>query len=73
MNNFLTDLTVFSIVKAFLVVGLIMYTAFAFVITRQVKVMSDSLEDEFNGLIILFAWVHLLIAIFLVLVAVVVL
>lgn len=72
INN-LFDLTVFEVVKGFLVVGLVMYTAFAVVIIRQVKVMSESIEDEFNSLIILFAWVHLAVAVLLTLLAVVVL
>ena len=63
----------FDIVKWFLVVGLVMYTAFAFVITRQVKIMSESIEDEFNALVILFAWVHLVVAILLTGIAVVLL
>ena len=75
MNNFnwLYNLTAFVLVKWFLVVGLMMYTAFAVVIIRQVKVMSEAIEDEFNGLITMFAWVHLAVAIFLTVLAVVVL
>lgn len=71
--NWLTSLTAVDIVKWFLVVGLAMYTAFAFVITRQVAVMSESIEDELNSLIILFAWIHLGVAILLTVLAVVVL
>lgn len=72
INN-LFDLTAFEVVKWFLVVGLLMYVAFAVVVVRQVKVMSEAIEDEFNGLIGLLAWGHLAVAIFLTLVAVVVL
>lgn len=71
--NWLYNLTAFVLVKWFLVVGLMMYTAFAVVIIRQVKVMSEAIEDEFNGLITMFAWVHLAVAIFLTVLAVVVL
>ena len=71
--NWLTGLTAVDIVKWFLVAGLVMYTAFAFVITRQVAVMSESIEDELNTLITLFAWIHLSVAILLTVLAVVVL
>lgn len=75
MNNlaWFSHLTAFAVVKGFLVVGLVMYTAFAVVITRQVKIMSESIEDEFNGLIMMFAWIHLAVAILLSVLAVVVL
>lgn len=66
MINFILSLTALDIVKWFLVVGLLMYTAFAAIIVRQVGVMSESIEDRFNGAIILFAWLHLGLAIFLV-------
>ncbi len=69
----LLNVTVFDVVKWFLVVGLVMYTAFAVVIIRQVKEMSESIEDEFNGLISLFAWGHLGIAILLIIIAMIVL
>lgn len=66
MINFITSLTAENIVKWFLVVGLVMYTAFAAIIVRQVGVMSESIEDQFNGIVILFAWLHLGLAVFLV-------
>lgn len=71
--DWLLGLTVFDVVKWFLVVGLVMYTAFAFVITRQVQVMSEAIEDEFNRLVVALAWLHLGVAVFLTALAVVVL
>ncbi|KKU57326.1 MAG: hypothetical protein UX80_C0019G0018 [Candidatus Amesbacteria bacterium GW2011_GWA2_47_11b] len=55
------------------VVGLLMYTVFAVVIVRQVGVMTEAVEDDVNGIISLFAWVHLLLAIALVILAIAVL
>jgi hypothetical protein len=69
LNNLLS-LTAFDIVKTFLIIGLIMYSFFAAVIVKQTQVMEESLEDEFNGLITLFAWVHLVGAISLIVVAI---
>lgn len=75
MNNLQSvfSMTAFQIVKWFLVVGLGMYSAFAFVITRQVKVMSEAIEDEFNQVVVAFSWVHFLVAVLLTILAVVVL
>ncbi len=64
--NFILSSTLFEVVKTFLIVGLVLYTAFAAIIVRQVGVMSESIEDSFNGAVILFAWLHLGLSIFLV-------
>lgn len=66
-------MTLFEVVKGFFVAGLVMYSAFAFVIVRQVKVMSESMEDPINGLIAIFAWAHLVAALILVVLAITVL
>lgn len=75
MNNldWIFSITLLGVVKWLLVVGLVMYSGFAFVITRQVKIMSDAIEDGFNQVVIVFSWVHLLVAILLTILAVVVL
>ncbi len=67
----LSQVTLFGVVKGFFVAGLVMYTAFAVVIIKQVGVMTEALEDEINGVISLFAWAHLLLAIALVIMAIV--
>lgn len=71
--NWVLNLTAFDVVKWFFVVGLVMYIAFAAVIIKQVKVMSEAIEDGINSLVVLFAWAHLLMAILLIIIAVVVL
>jgi len=71
--NSLEKITLFGVVKWFLVVGLLMYVAFAVVIVRQVKIMTEAVEDDVNGVISLFAWVHLLLAVALVILAIAVL
>ena len=53
-------------VKWMFVAGLVMYVAFSVIIVRQVGVMTEAIEDDINGIISLFAWVHLLLAIALV-------
>lgn len=69
----LSQITLFGVVKWMTVAGLVMYTAFAVVIVRQVGVMTEAVEDDVNGIISLFAWVHLLLAAALIVLAVAVL
>lgn len=57
------NLTLFGIIKGFFIVGLVMYVLFSLVIVRQIKNMTEAIEDEFNGIISVFAWMHLLLAI----------
>ncbi len=69
--DLISNFTLLEVVKWFLVVGLVLYSAFAAVIVRQVGVMSTAVEDEFNGVIKMFSWAHLLMAIMLTVVAMV--
>lgn len=71
--NSLEKITLFGVVKWMFVGGLVMYVAFAVVIVRQVGVMTEAVEDDVNGIISLFAWVHLLLAAALIVLAVAVL
>ncbi|KKU67875.1 MAG: hypothetical protein UX92_C0028G0007 [Candidatus Amesbacteria bacterium GW2011_GWA1_47_20] len=71
--DLISKFTLFGVVKWMCVVGLLMYTVFAVVIVRQVGVMTEAVEDDVNGIISLFAWVHLLLAIALVILAIAVL
>lgn len=72
-SSVLLGLTFFGVVKFFVVAGLGMYGAFALVIVRQVSIMSEAIEDPLNQLLTAGAWLHLGLAILLVMVAVVVL
>lgn len=56
-------LTLFGIIKGFFIVGLVMYVLFSLVIVRQIKNMTEAVEDEFNGIISILSWMHLLLAI----------
>jgi flagellar biosynthesis protein FlhB len=57
------DVSMFDVLKWMLVVGLGMYILFAFVIIKQVEVMTETVEDDSNGVIKIFAWAHLVMAI----------
>ena len=71
--NSLEKITLFGVVKWMFVAGLLMYTAFSVIIVKQVGVMTEAIEDDVNGIISLFAWAHLLLAIALVVLAIAVL
>jgi hypothetical protein len=74
LSDFIFTLTIFDVIKWFLVVGLLMYLAFAVVIIRQVSVMSEAIPtDPHNALVKIFAWAHLGMTILLLIVAAVVL
>lgn len=55
------------------VAGLGLYTFFGIVILKQTSIMAESIDSEANGIIKLFAWVHLLMAIILTVIAAVIL
>lgn len=74
--TFITDLFEngpMVVFKWMAVVGLVMYAFFAAVILKQVGIMTESVEADANGVVTLFAWVHLLMAIGLVFIAIAVL
>ncbi|MEK7154513.1 MAG: DUF5657 family protein [Patescibacteria group bacterium] len=71
--DIIRNLTLFGVIKGFFVVGLVMYLAFSLVIVRQIKSMTEAVEDEFNGIISILAWMHLLLAIGVLVLAIVVL
>ena len=76
MNSPLLDLlnlTLFDLVKWMFVAGLVVYTVFAVIIVRHVKVMSEAVENNANSLFQTMSWLHLLMAILLVAFAIVIL
>jgi len=56
-------LSVFPIIKIFVVFALGLYIAFALVVVRQVQLMTDTLEVGFEGPLRFLAIMHLLFAI----------
>jgi len=63
VREVLTSVTVEVIIKWGLVAGLVMYSLFALVIVKQVGIMAETFEDQANGVVKLFAWAHLIMAI----------
>jgi hypothetical protein len=50
------------VVKVFFIVGMILYTGFAFIIIRQEQLMSDVLEEGFEKILKLLGIIHLIAA-----------
>jgi len=68
IENFL-GFSVWGIVKLFFMLAIVLYIIFAVVIVRQVKLMGQTISDKNNYLISLIAWLHLAIALFVFLLA----
>ncbi len=56
------DPTFWMAAKVMVIIGLLVYLVFAGVIIRQTKYMTDTLEIGFEGVIKVFAWLHMLFA-----------
>jgi len=55
---------IWTVIKWMVVLGLLIYTVFAAVVIKQVSIMSETIEDPANGIVKLFSWGHLALAIF---------
>ena len=79
MNNlgpaweFLRGITLWGVVKWFIVTGMVLYMVFAAVMVKQAGGMTESVESEANSLVKLLVRVHLLATVVLTVAALVVL
>lgn len=62
VKQLLSSVTAEAIMKWGLAAGLTMYSLFALVIVKQVGIMAETFEDQANGVVKLFAWGHLIMA-----------
>lgn len=66
ISQWLSIATIEGVAKWMLVVGLGMYCLFALVIIKQVSIMSETYEASANSVVKLFAWVHFLMSLLLI-------
>lgn len=61
---FLASLTFnpWFLVKLLFLIGLLIYLAFAVIVVRQVNLMTRALDSEFEAPLKFIAWVHLVVA-----------
>jgi hypothetical protein len=52
------------IVKIMSVIGSLLYLVFAFIIVKQVSMMTKNVSDKFNSILVTFSWLHLVFAAF---------
>lgn len=57
--------------RIFAVIGTGVYLIFAIVIVKQVSMMSKNVYDKFNSVVIIFSYIHLVLAVFLMLMSIV--
>lgn len=65
----LIGISVWTIVKIFVIIGALMFVVFSLVVVRQAKLMTDTLELGFEGIIKLFSYIHLACALILLILA----
>lgn len=66
-------LSIWWLVKDLFIIGLVIYLAFAVIVIRQVNLMAKTLKGDFVLFLKFFSWVHLLVAIFTFILALVIL
>lgn len=57
--------------RIFAFVGTGLYLIFAIVIVKQVSMMTKNVNDKFNGVVIFFSYIHLALAVFLMLMSII--
>jgi len=73
MEAIITGFNIWIIVKVLAVIVLGMYVIFAFVITRQVKIMTNTLTLTFESVVKFLAFIHLVFSILVFVTAIIVL
>jgi hypothetical protein len=62
------ELVFLLIVKVFLLLAAFLYLVFAILVTRQISLMKQTLETPFSGIVSILGWLHLLAALFVMLI-----
>lgn len=55
--------SIWFVLKIFFIVGLLVYLIFALVVVRQVRIMNETLDVGFEGVLSLLSYLHLFFAI----------
>lgn len=69
----LMEIQIWSVVKVFVLIALGLYLVFAFMVIREVDLMNRTLQGVFNLPIKIIAWIHLIFAVFVFLLALIIL
>lgn len=63
--NFIVHISALSVVKLFFLLALVVYLFFAAVVVRQVKIMTSTFQIGFELPLVIIAWLHLFLVVFL--------
>jgi len=66
IENFLQtiiNINIWTVVKVFILIGLGLYIIFSFIVLKEVNLMNKTLKGVFNLPIKIIAWLHLVLAI----------
>lgn len=55
--------SIWLVLKIFFIIGLLVYLIFALVVVRQVRIMNETLDVGFEGVLTIISYLHLLFAI----------
>lgn len=67
--NFILTITIWHVFKIFILIALLIYMVYAFVVIRQVKIMTITFETGLEVPLRLISWLHLGLVIFIFLIA----
>ncbi len=62
--NFVTGVSIWSVAKIFVLVALVIYAIFAYVVVRQVSLMTRVISGELDLPIKITSWVHFFFSLF---------
>jgi hypothetical protein len=71
--NFLTTITVWHLLKIFILMALLVYLVFSILVLRQVKIMTETFKTGFELPLRIISWVHLILVCLLIVIGLVVL
>lgn len=61
--NSILNIDVWSIAKLFVLIGLAVYAVFAFIVVRQVKIMTEVVSGIMSGILRFISWIFFLFSI----------
>jgi uncharacterized protein with PQ loop repeat len=71
--NFVTGVTIWSVMKILVLIALAIYTFFSIVVVRQVKMMTKVVSADFDFPIKIISWIHFFLSILVIFLAFVIL
>ncbi len=62
--NSILNFNIWNIAKIFVLIGLAVYVVFAFIVVRQVKLMTEAVSGILTGILRLVSWILFLFSVF---------